>query len=98
MMVRPKKHSVGTSAQLCQQGTISTRIIVLYLYIHSLSDAPVRDRPTLATNTATIRGDPANKDTCPRCGGLVFHAERMLSKNNVSCINRHYTTIKMQGN
>ena len=24
------------------------------------------------------------KDTCPRCGGIVFHAEKMLSKNSVS--------------
>ena len=41
------------------------------------------DRPNLTTNTTSIRGDPQNKDTCPRCGGIVFHAERMLSKNNV---------------
>lgn len=47
------------------------------------SDSGAPDRPTLAINTSSIRGDPSHKDTCPRCGGLVFHAERMLSKNNV---------------
>ena len=46
-------------------------------------DAGMYDRPNLTTNTTSIRGDPQNKDTCPRCGGIVFHAERMLSKNNV---------------
>ena len=45
------------------------------------------DRPNLTTNTTSIRGDPQNRDTCPRCGGIVFHAERMLSKENVSTIN-----------
>jgi len=46
------------------------------------ADAGMYDRPNLTTNTTSIRGDPQNKDTCPRCGGIVFHAERMLSKNN----------------
>jgi len=45
-------------------------------------DDSINDRPTLDLNTTSIRGDPANKDTCPRCGGIVFHAERMLSKSN----------------
>lgn len=42
------------------------------------------DRPNLESNVAAIQGGPGNKDTCPRCTGIVFHAERMLSKNNVS--------------
>lgn len=44
----------------------------------------VADRPTLAINTTTIKGDAEDaKETCPRCGGKVFHAEKMLSKNHV---------------
>jgi len=45
-------------------------------------DDPSADRPTLDPNVNSIRGDPTSKDTCPRCGGIVFHAERMLSKNS----------------
>ena len=50
------------------------------------SEAGMYDRPNLTTNTTSIRGSPDNKDTCPRCGGIVFHAERMLSKENVSTL------------
>ena len=60
------------------------KITYLYLFYR---ESLVNDRPTLAINTSSIQGNPAEKDTCPRCGGMVFHAERMLSKNNViSCI------------
>jgi len=45
-------------------------------------ETAINDRPTLAINTASIRGD-GGKDTCPRCEGEVFHAERMLSKEHV---------------
>ena len=33
-------------------------------------------------DTKVIKGDSEDKDTCPRCNGKVFHAERMLSKNH----------------
>jgi len=45
-------------------------------------DDSITDRPTLDINTTSIRGDPAHKDTCPRCEGIVFHAEKMLSKSS----------------
>ena len=42
-------------------------------------------KPHLALDVSTIQGSGAgDKDACPRCGGLVFHAEKMLSKNAVS--------------
>ena len=31
-------------------------------------ETAINDRPTLAVNTTSIRGD-GGKDTCPRCGG-----------------------------
>ncbi|CAB4065063.1 Cysteine and glycine-rich protein 3,Cysteine and glycine-rich protein 2,Cysteine and glycine-rich protein 1,Muscle LIM protein Mlp84B [Lepeophtheirus salmonis] len=43
-------------------------------------DSRSNDRPNLCTNTAIITG--TGKDACPRCGGQVFHAEKMLSKRN----------------
>lgn len=46
-------------------------------------ESSANDRPSLSVNTTSIRGDAGGKDTCPRCGGQVFHAEKMLSKNNV---------------
>lgn len=48
------------------------------------ADSLISDRstPTLAQDVSSIQGNPGDKDTCPRCGGMVFHAERMLSKNN----------------
>ncbi len=42
------------------------------------------DRPLMSSDPASIPGRDGAKDTCPRCGGQVFHAEKMLSKNNVS--------------
>jgi len=47
------------------------------------NDALISERPTVPVNVASIQGIDGGKDTCPRCGGQVFHAERMLSKNNV---------------
>ena len=44
------------------------------------SDALISERPTVPVNVASIQGIDGGKDTCPRCGGQVFHAERMLSK------------------
>ena len=34
------------------------------------------------TDTTIIMGsgDPENKDSCPRCGGKVFEAEKMTGK------------------
>ncbi len=40
------------------------------------------ERPHLVSDLAAIPG--RGKDSCPRCGGQVFHAEKMLSKKNVS--------------
>jgi len=45
-------------------------------------EASVADRPTLVSDTKAIKGEEDDKETCPRCGGKVFHAERMLSKNH----------------
>jgi len=44
-------------------------------------ETAINDRPHLAINTASIRGD-GGKDTCPRCDGEVFHAEKMMSKEH----------------
>ena len=48
------------------------------------SETLTNDRPTVAINVSTIQGNPEDKETCPRCGGIVFHAEKMLSKSSVS--------------
>lgn len=45
-------------------------------------EASVSDRPTLVFDTKLIKGDTEDKETCPRCGGKVFHAERMMSKKH----------------
>jgi len=45
-------------------------------------EASVSDRPTLVHDYKAIKGEEEDKETCPRCGGKVFHAERMLSKNH----------------
>jgi hypothetical protein len=44
-------------------------------------EASLNERPTLSFDTSVIKG---GKECCPRCGGSVFHAEKMMSKNNVS--------------
>ena len=41
------------------------------------------DRPHLTSDLRCIPGGSGGKDTCPRCGGQVFHAEKMLSRKNV---------------
>lgn len=46
------------------------------------SEASVADRPTMVFDTRAIKGGEKDKETCPRCLGKVFHAERMLSKNH----------------
>ena len=51
------------------------------------SETLTNDRPTVAINVSTIQGNPEDKETCPRCGGIVFHAEKMLSKSSVSAFN-----------
>jgi len=40
------------------------------------------ERPQVITDTTIIMGsgDPENKDSCPRCGGKVFEAEKMTGK------------------
>jgi len=40
------------------------------------------ERPTVITDTTIIMGsgDPDLKDSCPRCGGKVFEAEKMTGK------------------
>jgi len=43
----------------------------------------IADRPHISPNVALIQGGSDDKETCPRCNGKVFHAEKMLSKNNV---------------
>jgi len=45
-------------------------------------EASIAERPTLVFDTKAIKGDEDDKETCPRCGGKVFHAERMLSKKH----------------
>jgi len=40
-------------------------------------------RPHTVSDVSAIKGELNDRDTCPRCKGKVFHAERMLSKNNV---------------
>ena len=47
-----------------------------------VSESKISDRPTLVFDTKAIKGDAKDKDTCPRCKGKVFHAERMLSKKH----------------
>ena len=54
-----------------------------------LSETLINDRPTVAINVSTIQGNPEDKETCPRCGGIVFHAEKMLSKSSVSFFQFH---------
>lgn len=43
----------------------------------------IADRPNITSDTGLIKGGVDDKDSCPRCGGKVFHAEKMLSKRNV---------------
>jgi hypothetical protein len=50
----------------------------------NFSENALAERPTQAIDTSCIQGPQGGKDTCPRCGGSVFHAEKMMSKNNVS--------------
>jgi len=45
-------------------------------------DSNIADRPTLALDTKTIQGNKEDKETCPRCNGKVFHAEKMMSKKH----------------
>jgi len=40
-------------------------------------------RPVGAGSTTTILARPGDKDCCPRCGGRVFQAERVLSAKGV---------------
>jgi len=56
-------------------------LLKLYFKIDIFSESGINDRPVLIVDTTTIQG---GKDSCPRCGGSVFHAEKMLSKNNVN--------------
>ena len=51
-------------------------------------------KPHLAVDVSTIRGAADDKDTCPRCGGLVFHAEKMLSK---SAVRKHSRSSRKGG-
>jgi hypothetical protein len=40
-------------------------------------------------NTALLKGTQGNFDTCPRCNGTVFEAEKIVSKHNLyhkSCL------------
>ena len=48
----------------------------------NFSESSIADRPTLVFDTKAIEGDANDKETCPRCKGKVFHAEKMLSKNH----------------
>ena len=62
---------------------IHNRFHDVFSFIHIIllfSDALISERPTVPVNVASIQGIDGGKDTCPRCGGQVFHAERMLSK------------------
>jgi len=43
-------------------------------------ESSVADRPTMVFDTKAIKGGSEDKETCPRCEGKVFHAEKMLSK------------------
>jgi len=45
-------------------------------------EASIADRPTLLFDTAAIPGGDDDKETCPRCGGKVFHAEKRKSKSH----------------
>jgi len=45
-------------------------------------DSNIADRRTLVQDTKTIQGDKEDKETCPRCNGKVFHAEKMMSKKH----------------
>ncbi len=47
------------------------------------------ERPHLTSDLTSIPGREGAKDTCPRCGGQVFHAEKMLSKKNVRIRLKH---------
>ena len=40
------------------------------------------DRPSLVFDTKAIPGGLEDRDTCPRCNGKVFHAEKMMSKSH----------------
>ena len=48
----------------------------------SVAIRPRRDIYQVITDTTIIMGsgDPENKDSCPRCGGKVFEAEKMTGK------------------
>ena len=41
------------------------------LYLSSDSLISDRSTPTLAQDVSSIQGNPGDKDTCPRCGGMV---------------------------
>ena len=47
--------------------------IVFFLFLIFFSDSLISDRstPTLAQDVSSIQGNPGDKDTCPRCGGMV---------------------------
>merc|ERR1719206_283044 len=45
-------------------------------------DSSITDRRTLVQDTKTIQGNKEDKETCPRCNGKVFHAEKMMSKKH----------------
>ncbi len=60
----------------------STSISISYFPPSGGND--LSQKPHLVFNTAAIPGADGDKDTCPRCGGMVFHAEKMLSKSAVS--------------
>ena len=38
---------------------------------------------TLAVDTSIIRGDDGEKETCPKCSGKVFEAEKMITKRGL---------------
>ena len=44
-----------------------------FLFLIFFSDSLISDRstPTLAQDVSSIQGNPGDKDTCPRCGGMV---------------------------
>ena len=50
---------------------IGHRFFFCFLYFSSDSLISDRSTPTLAQDVSSIQGNPGDKDTCPRCGGMV---------------------------
>ena len=60
-----------------------TKITTPYIQVSQFNVEGERDiNFQVITDTTIIMGsgDPENKDSCPRCGGKVFEAEKMTGK------------------